>query len=360
MRIGIDVSSLIYQTGVSSYTKNLVEALLEIDKQNEYCLFGGSLRRSGEFKKILNEQSVKYLKTYPIAPTVADLLWNKLHILPIETLIGKVDAFHSSDWTQPPTKAFKVTTIHDLVPLRFPGISHPIIVGVHKRRLKWVKREVDKIIAVSEFTKREIVELLQIDPEKIVVIPEAVDLSVDKVTDTDKERVISKFGIRGKYLLAVGADPRKNIPNLITAFGKVRRKVENLNLVVTGRMWADLPTRPGVIYTGHVTKQDLNCLYSGAEALTYVSTYEGFGLPILEAMRIGCPVVTSNISSMPEVAGDGAILVNPNDVDMIAKGIEEVLKNRKKWIQKGNERVNNFSWEKTAQETLKVYEGAKA
>ena len=352
MKIGIDISSVVYETGVSSYTRNLVNALLEVDKNDEFVLFGGSLRKMDSLKSVMGA-----VKTFPLPPTLANILWNRLHIFPIEWLIGKVDVFHSSDWTQPPSSSFKVTTIHDLVPLRFPKVSHPQIVSAHKARLGWVKKEVDKIIAVSEFTKREIVELLDIEPERIVVIHEASDPGIKSASSSEIEKMKERHKIPGKYLLVVGADPRKNIPAITQAY-KILDSKNRPKLVIVGRFWEDLPTDKDVISLGHVSRSDLISLYSGAEGLVYTSLYEGFGLPILEAMQVGCPVVTSKISSMPEVAGDAAVLVDPTKPEDIAAGIGKVLSDRNKWIEKGREQAKKFSWEKAAKETLEVYKEA--
>ncbi len=359
MKISIDISQIIYDTGVSLYTKSLVQALLKIDPLNKYLLFGGSLRRKSELeafvKPYLNERVTS--KLIPIPPLALSFLWNRLHKVPVETFIGKVDVFHSSDWTQPPTGAYKVTTIHDLAPLRFPEISHPNIVSAHKHRLEWVKREVDKVIAVSEATKSEIIDLLGISENKIIVIPEAgsnlVRPSNEKIKLTKNE-----FGL-DKYLLVVGADPRKNVENIIHAYKKVKLNNKSLQLVIIGTAWKALPKVDGVVELGHISRAKLNYLYSGAEALVYASTYEGFGLPILEAMTLGCPVVTSNISSMPEVAGKAAELVNPYDVDSIAEGITRVLTDRLKYVAQGIKQARRFSWEETAKKTLEVYKGAE-
>lgn len=356
MKIGIDISQIVYETGISSYTRNLVSALLKIDKKNDYVLFGASLRRFNVLEHWNKSLGGKFTeKLFRIPPAALDFLWNRLHILPIEMFTGKLDVFHSSDWTQSPAKAFKVTTIHDLAPLRFPEISHPKIVAAHRRRLEWVKKEVDKIIAVSEFTKREIVDLLGIEPERIVVIPEAADPDVEPAPAKEIEKIKRKYMIDNNYLLVVGADPRKNVPLIVQAFSRIRSSMTGLNLVIVGRLWQELPYTPGVSLLGHVSKEDLNVLYSGAEALVYTSFYEGFGLPILEAMKVGTPVVTSNVSSMPEVAGDRAVLVNPKDPSEIAEGIKEVLKNRANWSKKGIARAKEFSWKKAAKETLEVY-----
>ena len=355
MKIGIDVSQAVYGTGVGDYTKNLVDQLTSIDKSDTFVLFGGSLRKRSEFPRLFPQKTNVELKTSILSPTLADIFWNRLHTLPVESFICPIDVFHSSDWAQPPTSAFRVTTIHDLAPLKYPQYTPRQIVDVHKSRLRWVVKEVDKIIAVSQSTKEDAIELLKIDPERIVVIPEAGDKRIKKVSESEVERAKSSFNIPKDYLLVVGTNPRKNLPRIVEAFRKLKHK--ELQLVVVGKRSEN--TEPGVIYTGFTTFEDLSALYSGAKALVYTSLYEGAGLPILEAFKTSCPVVTSNISSMPEVAGDAAHLVNPTKVDEISEGIQEVLKNRNKWIKKGNERAKEFSWEYTAKLTLRVYKEAK-
>lgn len=360
MRIGIDISPIVYETGVSWYTKNLIKALLQIDKTDEFVLFGGSLRRFGDLKLVIGNYHATVRgsyrpKLFTLPPAFMEIVWNRLHIFPVEWLIGSIDVFHSSDWTQPPTKAYKVTTIHDLTPLRFPEISHPRIVAAHKARLGWVKKEVDKIIAVSEFTKREIVEVLGINPDKITVIHEAPDPSLKASNKEEVIRIKEKFKILGDYLFVVGGDPRKNISTIVQAFSRLRKGMPGTELVIAGKLWKKIPTKEGIKLLGHVDREDLATLYSGAQALVYTSLYEGFGLPILEAMQIGCPVVTSNLSSMPEVAADAAVLVDPTSPEEIAKGIEKVLSDRKRWIKRGKKRASEFSWKKAARKTIKVY-----
>lgn len=359
MRIAIDISSVVYGTGVSWYTRNLVKNILRIDKEDEFVLFGGTLRRMGELKKIANSLSGRATKKfYPLPPVALDLFWNRLHSLPIEKLVGAVDVFHSSDWTQPPTKAFKVTTIHDLVPLRFPDISHPKIVSAHKRRLEWVRKEIDQVIAVSEFTKRETVDLLGIDPSKITVIHEAADLTFTPATVENVEKTKTKYKINRPYLLMVGADPRKNLPRVVEALKTVREEFPEMELVIIGRPWNDMQIKDAK-FLGYVERGDMPALYTGARALVYASIYEGFGLPVLEAMSCDCPVITSTLSSLPEVADDAAFLVDPNNSRDIALGVMSVLANRTRWIRRGRERVKKFSWIKAAEKTLEVYREAK-
>lgn len=353
MKIGIDISQIVYETGVSWYTRNLVRALLKADRGTEYLLFGGALRRFTDLDKFARELRGNFTKKFfPLSPTMLDFFWNRLHLFPIENFTGDIDVFHSSDWAQPPARRAKlVTTIHDLAPLRFPDITHPRIVSAHKARLAWVKKEVDKIMAVSQFTKKEMVELLGIKPEKIVVIPEAPDPIFKSVPGRLRAQVRRRYKLKNDYLLVVGTDPRKNLPAIVRAFANIG---SNLDLVIAGREWA-IPAESRIRILGHIPRKDMPALYSGASALVYTSLYEGFGLPILEAMASGCPVVTSNITSLPEVAGEAAVLVDPTNPTEIAAGIEKALAESKIWIKKGKERVKQFSWEKTARETLKVY-----
>ena len=370
MKIAIDISQIVYGTGVSFYTRNLVKALARIDKKNDYILFGSSLRLknilqefAAEVKKINKNFNSKII-SFP--PTLAEILGNKFRFLPVEKLIGKIDVFHSSDWTQPPTKAAKVTTIHDFGFMRHPNVSHPKIAAVMKRRLALVKNECDLIIAVSETTKKDAVKLLEIPTKKIRVVYEAAFEDFKRASKKEVEQVKKKYKIKGKYLLCVATlEPRKNFKRIIKAFSRFESDNPEFSLVIVGKFgWGDIESSnikyqiSNIKFTGYVPSEDLPGLYSGASCLVYPSLYEGFGFPILEAFVCGCPVLTSNISSMPEVAGKAAVLVNPLDTDDIARGIKEAIEKRERLIKAGLNQVKQFSWEKAAKETLKIYEEA--
>lgn len=361
MKIGIDISQLAFPgTGVAIYTQNLVENLLKIDKENEYFFFFSSLRRPVPEDL---KSKIKNLKSYKFPPTILELLWNKLHVLSAEKFTGKLDVFHTSDWLEPPVSCSKVTTIHDLALYKYPQTFPKKIILNQKRKLKWVKKESKLIIAVSQSTKDDIVEILGISDKKIKVVHEACDSSFSKQPEAKIEKTKKKYGIEGKYLLAVGTrEPRKNLRRVMDAYRILG--INNLELVVVGKFgWGDdikdvNSKMPNVKFVGYVPKEDLPALYSGSECFVYPSLYEGFGLPILEAMNCGTPVITSNISSMPEVSGKAAVLVNPEEAEDIAEGIKEALEKRKDLIKKGKERAKEFSWEKTAKETLKIYQEA--
>ena len=352
MKIGIDVSQIVYGTGVSVYTWRLVENLLKTDKENEYVLFGGSFRQISNLKSQISRLRGNFeSKLYPIPPAVADFVWNRTHILSIDKLIGRVDIFHSSDWTQPPSESLKVTTVHDLMALKFPELVHPKIVRVQKRRLEKVKTEVDRIIVPSEHTKKDLEELGFIK-NKIKVIHEANNISISSNAEVDK--VKSKYGLKGKYFLAFATGAYKNVKNVVKACEKHLNDFTQLVLIGNNPIGNRFEQK-NLIHTGYISDKDYAGLMTGAKLLIFPSLYEGFGIPILDAFACETPVVTSNISSMPEVAGNAAVLVDPNKVGDIEKGINLALEKREYWINLGLMQLKNFSWRKTATETLELY-----
>lgn len=349
MKIAIDISQIIYETGVSVYTRELVSNLVKLYPKEEFIFFGGSLRRGEEIKSFAKSIKKNAITT-PLSPTMADFLWNRLHVLNIEKLIGEVDIFHSSDWAEPPAECAKATTIHDLAPLLFPELSHPKIVETHRRKLSWVAKESKAVIVPSVQTKSDAIEL-GISEKVIKVIPEGLRADIKKSSSWEIQRVRKKYKIDGNYAISVGNNPRKNTERIISAFNAVKGKAGMGSLVVVGGG----ASNEKAIFTGHVSNSELFALYSGAEVLVYPSLYEGFGLPILEAFACEIPVVTSNISSMPEVAGKAAILVNPKSTKSISDGILEALEKKKILVSRGKAQVKKFSWENTAKKTMEVY-----
>lgn len=353
MRVAIDVSQVIFGSGVSVYTRNLVENLLKIDKKNEYVLFGGSLRRQKDILNIFPQA-----KVFPLPPTLTNIVWNRLHVLPIEKLLGKIDVLHTSDWSEPPSSALKVTTVHDLAPFLYPNLfprdAIRDIVNTHKAKLALVKKESARIIVPTSATKNDLVNM-GFDSRIIRVIPEAAEAIYKRSVPDEVDEVKRKYRIFGKYLIGVGMNPRKNTDRLIKAF-ELSKAGKGLKLVLVGEpKYMKVEPSRNVMILGRVEDEDLVKLYSGAEALVYPSLYEGFGLSILQAFACGTPVVTSNVSSMLEVAGNAAALVDPYDVNSIAEGIERVLRGPKAFVGKGMKRAKNFSWEKAARQTLEVY-----
>lgn len=333
IKVGMDISQIAHLGGVAIYTQNLAQQLVNI-AQLDMIFFYSSFRKPYRYK-------FKNVKSYRFPPTILEIFFNRVRNVPIEKFIGKIDIFHSSDWTQPPTKALKVTTVHDLVPIKFPQWSHPKIVEVHKRRLKLVEKEIDFVIAVSESTKKDLMEVTNIPSDKIKVIYEAQSAKFKPRSKKEVEIFKKKYNLPDKFVLAIGGiGERRNL-------ARIREASRNFNLVVAGQ---DIPW---------LNFSDLELLYSSATILLYCSLYEGFGLPILDAFSCGLPVITSNVSAMPETGGDACLYVDPYDVSDIRKKLLEGMENekiRKDLIDGGFKQVKKFSWEKCAKETLNVYQ----
>lgn len=332
IKVGLDISQTAHIGGVSTYTKNLSNQLSTIPEV-EMSYFYSSLRKyySGGLKNV---------KTYRFPPTLLEIMFNRLRNISIEKFLGNIDVFHSSDWMQPPTKAKKVTTYHDVVPLLYPEWSHPKIVAVHKKRLEIVEKEIDMVIAVSKTTKEDLLKVSKIPKEKIVVIYEGVDNRF-KPQPADKiEEFKKKYKLPEIFVLAIGGiGERRNL-------GRVRAATTGYDLVITGETIPWLP------------EEEMPLLYSAARVLLYPSLYEGFGLPILEAMACETPVVTSNISAMSEIAGDAAYFVDPYDVEDIVLNLKEAMKDdqqREDLIGNGILQASNFTWENCAYETVDIY-----
>lgn len=370
MKIGIDISQIVFQgTGVAAYTKSLVEGFSRVGKDNEYILFGSSLRN----KKVLKEFSKNFdkkifkRKYFYLPPKFLEILWNGIHLFPIENLIGEVDVFHSSDWLEPPTKiAKRVTTIHDFAVYKYPETfsqrnGHDIVAN-QKRKLFFVKHCSDLIIAVSETTKKDAIEILKIPEKKIKVIYEAADPIYYPRNEDLINKVKDKYKISDRYFLFVGTrEPRKNLDKAVMAFSQLGNQSSGVSFVFAGKYgWGNDISKLNekVKLLGRVESEDLACLYSGAEAFIYPSLYEGFGLPILEAMSCGCPVVTSNTGSMKEISGNASILTDPESVESIMEAMEKLLKSntlKNDLKVRGIKRAGEFSWDKAALQTLEAY-----
>ncbi len=332
MRVGMDISQLAHMGGVGVYTQNLTWEFSKI-KDLEMAYFYSSLRKP-------YHGYLKNVKKYKLPPTLFEILFNRWRNVGIEKFIGPLNIFHSSDWTQPPSKAKKVTTYHDVIPIKYPEWSHPKIVAVQKRRLKIVEKEIDMVIAVSKSAKKDLLEVSKIPEEKIIVIYEGPTADFKPQSKEKIAQFKKKYKLPQNFVLAIGGiGERKNLERIKVA-------TKEYNLVVAGQ------TIPWL------TIDELELLYNSAQALIYCSLYEGFGIPILDAMSCGLPVVTSNVSSMPEVGGDAAIYVNPKNVEDIEKKLNMVMNDsdlREELIKKGFQQVKKFSWRKTAEETANLY-----
>ncbi|MEN8253402.1 MAG: glycosyltransferase family 1 protein [Patescibacteria group bacterium] len=367
MNIGIDISSIPYNRGVSRYTSNLLRALTK-QKNIKLNLYGSSLRQKQVLENFAKQNHFnEYIfQNYP-PRLLLEKLWH-LGLNPIKKQMPDIDLFHSWDWLQPPDKNLPlVSTIHDLAILKFPETAHSKILKMHQRAWKILKNREAEIIAVSKSTKDDLINLLNWDAKKIHVIYEALPqetIDISKNLSEEKySEIKSNLLLNKPYLFFVGTrEPRKNLVRLIKAWQPLAK---DYDLLIAGESGWDKSERlTGVKprFLGKVSDEELIVLYSEASLFCYPSLYEGFGLPILEAFHYGTPVLSSNISSMPEVTGNAAMLIDPKSIESINGGIKKILKESKKEQQKRLQkmiiRLHQFSWEKAARETIEVYKKA--
>lgn len=341
MKVGIDISQVVYSgTGVARFTRGLTEAIIKFDTTHEWIFFFSSLRQKipSDLKKNIEKRGFKLINL-PLPPTLLSFLWNTLHIIPIEALMGKFDWFISSDWTEPPSKMKKATIVHDLVFLRYPETLDNTILETQKKRLKWVKKESHLVFADSKATQKDLLNLVKIKKAQVKVIYPGVDLG---------KHVVKKG--KKPFILTVGKlEPRKNIKKLIDAFQRLDDK--NIKLYVVGMPgWKSEDMQsPNVHFLGYVSDEQLANLYSSCLFFVYPSLWEGFGYPIIEAMNHGAPVATSNTSSLAEIAGNDAELFDPNDTESIYLALKKLVTNsalRGELSKKGLIKSKMFTWEK--------------
>ena len=406
MTIGFDGSRAFIpdRTGTENYSYQLLKVLAKIDKKNKYIVY---VRPNYSSNKVRSyHKNINILKVssrmrsnnneWPRNFQFKEISWPRFWTqggLAIQTFKDNIDVLFIPAHTLPLVRKpglKTVVTVHDLGSEYLPSM-HQL-----KQRLylsiiqRYQLRTATKLIAVSNATKDDLISRVGCDPKKIEVVYEGYDKKLFRpIKDNTLANRLINYNLQPKtYFLFVGTiQPRKNLERVIKAFAKyssneVRSYLKNYNtskessrmhsnnnkiqLIIAGsKGWMSdeiyrLPKKLGiedkVKFLGYVPEKDLPALYCGAKALTFPSLFEGFGLPILEAQACGCPVLTSNVSSMPEVGGKGALYVNPYSVEDIIRGIREIRRIRGELIKVGFENVKRFSWEKCARETLEVLE----
>lgn len=371
MKIAINASPMngAVNTGVLVYTKNLLYGLAKLDSNNEYSLLFTSLRRKpSEMPGPLKHNFKKEILRLPnIKFPFRNILLNNF-ILSHFLGANKCDIYHALvGFYLPRIKTVKkIITIHDLRTLKISDKNYPQDI----RALSNSIQSIDTCITVSETTKRDIIEHFPIVADKIKVIYLGVDERFGQKANQETILSIKKrYGILKKYFFSVGAVPRKNVSRLIQAFALMKYK-NDFQLVIGGcgsngpwfaaycQMIEKLRLSESVKLIGYIPDQDLPHLYKGSDTFVFPSLYEGFGIPILEAMKSGTPVITSNVSSLPEIGGNAVLYVDPYNVEDIAKAMERIIEDeelKQSLIDKGLKRAGKFSWEKMAKETLQVY-----
>jgi len=370
MRIGIDARLVHHQqAGISQYIVQLLKALARCTASSPNDAM------DDEFVVLQSRKSKDPIVSGPNF-TTRRLLTPSHHrleqfTLPLELSTGNLDVLHSPDFIPPfRQRCRSVITVHDLAFMLYPHFLTKASARYYGQIDQAVKRA-DAIIAVSQATKQDIMRLLGIADRKLAVIYEAADPffhPIDRAEAT--QQVNQRFSVDGQFLLFVSTiEPRKNVPNLLRAFRKLLDDYrQDITLAVVGQKgWLFdealelvkvLRLSDEVRFLGRVSSEELLWLYNSAQALVQPSIYEGFGLTPLEAMACGTPVVVSNVSSMPEAAGDAGLTVDPHDVDQIAVAMWRILEDaelRTSLISKGIKRAASFSWDRTARETLALY-----
>lgn len=357
MKIAID-ARMYGQSGIGRYIRNLIAQLQIIDKKNEYLV-------------LHLDNDIKYQDNFHRIQANFEWYGIREQIMLLRLLKSlKPDLVHFPHFNVPIFfKGKFVVTIHDLIHQHFSmkrsTTLNPLLYSLKQLSYKVVfKNAVNrscKIIVPSNFVKNQLVAGWKINEEKIVVTPEAVD----KVIFNLSKKTVSQSNIKKPYIFYVGnAHPHKNVEGLIESFLKIKEKYTGLKLVLAGSdhyFWQRIKSKfqhEDIVFTGQISDEELVSFYKNAECFVMPSYEEGFGIPILEAMACGCPVVASKLGALPEVGGGAAIYFDPaNKIDLINK-IDKILKSeklRQELIKKGTERIKLFNWEKLAKQTLEVY-----
>jgi len=368
MRIAFDATAIpANRAGAGTYIYSLVQALAHVDADNEYHVFA-----KPEYADEFGPLGPNFrLVRVPLASTPRRLLWEQAALPRALKALG-ADLLHSPHYTTPRLAPCPVVaTFHDMTYLLTPEL-HP---RFHRRffppMMRASARRAARILNISESTRRDMLRLLPITAGKATTTLLAAGPVFRVAPAGEVAEACARFGLTpGRFLLYVGVlEPRKNVPLLLQAYARIAARFPDSPLVIAGKkgwMYEEIFAQVSalglsnrVVFTGYVAEEDLPRLYGGARAFVYPSRYEGFGLPVLEAMQCGCPVVTSDVSSMPEVAGDAALLIDPDDAGGLADALARVLTDDAlvaDLSRRGIARAAGFSWERCARETRAVYE----
>lgn len=377
MKIGVDIRVLMDKnySGVSNYTSFLLRAMMNLDKDDEFRLFYNSYydvrANIGSF-----DHSHLNIKRTRIPNKIFNYCLQKCLSWPkLDRVLGGTDIFWSPhiNFSNLSLGTKHVLTIHDISFLRYPEFfSYRKNFWHRALSLKKLVDSCTAIVAVSENTRRDIIDLLNVPEEKVKTIYSGLNFSVALPRPEEEKKFFNRHELKPEFILYLGTiEPRKNIAGLIYAYNRLRDtnvKLVDVQLVLAGangwrnraiyRAWENSPYRRDIKFLGYVSDREKELLYHRAQVFIYPSYYEGFGLPPLEAMSHSLPVITSNVSSLPEVVGTAALSVNPYDINAIAKALELVIINpelKESLIKAGREQIKKFSWEKTAEEYLRLF-----
>ena len=373
-------------SGVGLYVANLISSLSTLQLQEKFQLgiayqpgFKNWLLGNQTLPESLNQSAHIYI--LPIPVRISDLLLSSTQVSSLffnyfqnyfEQCFDSPDILQGTNYSVYPCKnSLKVMNIYDLTFMKYPNYIDSVV-KTYTERVKRCLQWTDLVLTISESSKKDIIEYLQVEPEKIHVTPLASRYHSDYLSEKMAEQLEKqgKYDFSKPYLLFVSTiEPRKNITTIIKAFNwlKEKYKIEHQLILIGKKGWnyepiftaiATSPWQEEIHHLDYLSNELVALFYAKADVFVYPSHYEGFGLPVLEAMTLGTPVVTARTSSLPEVTGDAAILIDPNDFVQLAEAILQVISDsqlRHELINKGQERAKLFSWERTAKETLKAY-----
>ncbi|RMF03258.1 MAG: glycosyltransferase family 1 protein [Chloroflexi bacterium] len=372
MQIGIDYTAALKQGGgIGRYTRGLITALAQLDTRNHYTLLTTPDAPRAGLDVFLAHPNFD-AKTYPLPERWMTIGWHRLYLpIPVEWFSGPVELFHSPNFILPPARRAKtLLTVHDLSFIRHPQ-------GAVDKLRRWLEKVVPRslaranhVLADSRSTKIDLQEIYGVPAQKITVVGAGVEARFRPVTDpATLQAVQKKYNLPPRFILGLGTlEPRKNFTGLIRAFEQSPVRETHHLLIAGGKGWLyddifaaaeQSAAAERIHFAGFVADDDLPALYSLADIFAYPSHYEGFGIPVAEAMACGTPVICANNSSLPEVAGNAAVLVSANDTGALAAALQQLATDyslREELVRRGFEQARIFNWPNAAQRLLNVYQ----
>jgi len=356
MRIVVDVSPLSHQrTGVGNYVRGSLAGLVEAAAGRHELVAFAPASKAGRREIEASLAAIELERRLPVLPAAHAVrtAWSRLGAPPVERVVGPLDVFHFSDWMYPPQRGgLRSTMVHDLVPLHFPDWVHRRTERMHGAKYRHAAQACDVVITNSAFTAADVAETLGVPRERIHVAHPGVD---ETFIPHGKRRELGR-----PYALTVATlEPRKNLGTLVEAYRRL--DPDGLALAVVGAAgWGEQPAldAPGVLRLGYSPSAELAELYRGASVFVYPSRFEGFGMPVVEAMACGVPCVVSSHPSLDEACGNAAVRVDPDDADAIADGIRRALTARDELVPRGVEHARGFTWRANGEAHLRAWGAA--
>jgi glycosyltransferase involved in cell wall biosynthesis len=360
LRIVVDVTPLsLPRTGIGNYTLGMLQGLVDSDGRHEVVAFAPvGPRGARRVRQALDGIPVeRRIVTLPPSSHTWRTAWSRLGRPAVERFVGPLDAFHFSDWMYPAQRGgIRATTVYDLSPIHHPEWVAPLTARMHGRKYAEAARSCDVVLAISSYTARDVTETLRVPAERVAIARPGVHARYSPEGN--------RADLGAPYLLSVATlEPRKNLGTLVEAFGLVRARRPELQLVVAGApvSWAEQNLHgEGVRALGYVPDTDLPALYRGAAALVYPSLFEGFGMPVVDAMASGIPVVASSHPSLDDAAGEAAVRADPQSPVAIASAIERAMAEREGLVPLGLEHARQFTWKACGEAVLAAYARAAA